>query len=223
MDRGAWGAIVHGVAKSQTCLKWLSMHTWAESRKMVLMNMFSGSNGDRENRRVNTAQGRRRWGELWEHWDMYITVCKTDSQQKWLYHTGSSTRCSVTIHMGRMVWGWGSGWRQVQEGRDICILLANSCSCMTETNTTLYSNYPLMRNKCFKVMGKMMIKEEAWRGLCHPFFRWVLLLSAPRGPPLSCSQLFEPGLQLLAECSVFLPGSRPVLTSTESIFQSIIS
>ena len=146
MDRGAWGAIVHGVAKSQTCLKWLSTHTWAESRKMVLMNMFSGSNRDRENRRVNTAQGRRRWGELWEHWDIYITVCKTDTQQKWLYHTGSSTRCSVTIHMGRMVCGWGSGWRQVQEGRDICILLANSCSCMTETNTTLYSNYPLMRN-----------------------------------------------------------------------------
>ena len=27
-----------------------------------------------------------------------------------------------------------------------------------------------------------MIKEEAWRGLCHPFFRWVLLLSTPRGP-----------------------------------------
>ena len=26
-DRGAWGAIVHGVAKSQIWLKWLSMHT----------------------------------------------------------------------------------------------------------------------------------------------------------------------------------------------------
>ena len=27
MDRGAWWATVHGVAKSQTWLKWLSMHT----------------------------------------------------------------------------------------------------------------------------------------------------------------------------------------------------
>ena len=27
MDRGAWQATVHGVAKSQTQLKWLSMHT----------------------------------------------------------------------------------------------------------------------------------------------------------------------------------------------------
>ena len=26
MDRGAWQATVHGVAKSQTWLKWLSMH-----------------------------------------------------------------------------------------------------------------------------------------------------------------------------------------------------
>ena len=27
MDRGAWWATIHGVAKSQTWLKWLSMHT----------------------------------------------------------------------------------------------------------------------------------------------------------------------------------------------------
>ena len=28
MDRGAWRATVHGVAKSQTWLKWLSSHAW---------------------------------------------------------------------------------------------------------------------------------------------------------------------------------------------------
>ena len=28
MDKGAWRAIVHGVAKSQTRIKLLSMHTW---------------------------------------------------------------------------------------------------------------------------------------------------------------------------------------------------
>ena len=31
MDRGAWQAIVHRVAKSWTRLKWLSMHTWARN------------------------------------------------------------------------------------------------------------------------------------------------------------------------------------------------
>ena len=30
MDREAWGATVHGVTKSQTGLKWLSMHTQVE-------------------------------------------------------------------------------------------------------------------------------------------------------------------------------------------------
>ena len=29
MNRGPWQATVHGVAKSQTQLKWLSMHAWA--------------------------------------------------------------------------------------------------------------------------------------------------------------------------------------------------
>ena len=32
MDRGAWRAAVHGVAKSQTCLKRLSMHCFNQSR-----------------------------------------------------------------------------------------------------------------------------------------------------------------------------------------------
>ena len=32
MDRGAWRAIVHEVAKSQTWQKWLSMHTRMEAR-----------------------------------------------------------------------------------------------------------------------------------------------------------------------------------------------
>ena len=30
MDRGAWWATIHGVARSQTQLKWLSTHAWAK-------------------------------------------------------------------------------------------------------------------------------------------------------------------------------------------------
>ena len=33
--------------------------------------------------------------------------------------------------------GWGGGGREVQEEGDICILMADSQCCMTETNTTL--------------------------------------------------------------------------------------
>ena len=45
---------------------------------------------------------------------------------------------------GRIEWGVG---KEVQEGGDMCILTADSCCCMAETNTTLYSNYPLINNK----------------------------------------------------------------------------
>ena len=34
-------------------------------------------------------------------------------------------------------WDGGKGEREVQEGGDIYILLANSCSCTAENNTTL--------------------------------------------------------------------------------------
>ena len=86
-------------------------------------------------------------GMSWESTETYtLPHAKQITSRKLLYHTGSSTWCSVTIYTGRMVWGWGSGWRQGLESGDICILMANSCSCMTETNTILYSNYPLTRN-----------------------------------------------------------------------------
>ena len=42
MDRGAWRATVHRVAKSRTRLRQLSTHTCIKSRKMVPMNLFAG-------------------------------------------------------------------------------------------------------------------------------------------------------------------------------------
>ena len=39
------------------------------------------------------------------------------------------------------------GWEQAQEGGDICVLIADSCCCTAETNTTLKSSYPLIKNK----------------------------------------------------------------------------
>ena len=44
--------------------------------------------------------------------------------------------------------GWDGlgGGREVQEGRDICISIADSC-CVAETNTALQSNYPPTKNK----------------------------------------------------------------------------
>ena len=43
--------------------------------------------------------------------------------------------------------GWGVGRREVQEGRDICILMTDSHGRTVETNTTLYSSYSSIKNK----------------------------------------------------------------------------
>jgi len=53
---------------------------------------------------------------------------------KLLYNTESSAQCSVTTKRSAVWVG-----RDVQEGGDIfvCILMADSCCCITETNTTL--------------------------------------------------------------------------------------
>ena len=36
---------------------------------------------------------------------------------------------------------------EVQEGRDICVLVADSCCCMGDANTILKSNYPPTKKK----------------------------------------------------------------------------
>ena len=42
------------------------------------------------------------------------------------------------------------GGRQVQEGEDMCILMADSCWCMAETNTMFLTKYPSIKNKILK-------------------------------------------------------------------------
>ena len=61
-----------------------------------------------------------------------------------LYDSGSSNQCSELEGKG------GVGGREVQEGRDICIPVADSCWCMAETSTILKSNYPPIKNINFK-------------------------------------------------------------------------
>ena len=39
------------------------------------------------------------------------------------------------------------GGKETQEGGDTRTLIADSCCCTAETNTTLESNYPLIKNK----------------------------------------------------------------------------
>ena len=56
--------------------------------------------------------------------------------------------------------GWdgvGDG-REGQEEGDICIPVADSCWCMAETNTTMQSNHPPIKNK-FKKKKKSLSNQ----------------------------------------------------------------
>ena len=68
-----------------------------------------------------------------DHGNIYITICKIDSQWElavWLKE--------LKLELCNILEGWGgAGWREVQEGGEICIPETDSCWCMAETNTIL--------------------------------------------------------------------------------------
>ena len=76
--------------------------------------------------------------------ETYITICKTDSQ--WEFATWLK---ELKLGLGNNLEGWdgGEGGRDVQVGGDMSKSTADSCWCLVETNTTLWSNYPSIKNK----------------------------------------------------------------------------
>lgn len=65
----------------------------------------------------------------------------------------------------------------VEEGGDVCTLMADSHGCMAETNTTLYSNYPPIKKsswKQFKKIKTLTLREhelemEPWHCIYYNF------------------------------------------------------
>ena len=47
-------------------------------------------------------------------------------------------------------WDGAEGEGELQEGKHVCILMADSRFCVAETNTTLESNYPPVKNELKK-------------------------------------------------------------------------
>ena len=62
-------------------------------------------------------------------------------------------------------WDGAGGGREVQEGGDMCILMADSHCCMAETNTTMESNYLSIKNK-FKNFSESPIKVIPHYSVC---------------------------------------------------------
>ena len=69
----------------------------------------------------------------------------------WLYDTGSSTGALDNLEG----WDGAGGGKKVQEGGDICIPMADSCSCVAETNTALQSSH-----LSFKISGSLCCTTE---------------------------------------------------------------
>ena len=63
--------------------------------------------------------------------ETYITICKTDSQREFAVWLRKLTQ-GLCINLER--WDGEGGGREVQEGGNICIPMADSCCSLTENN-----------------------------------------------------------------------------------------
>ena len=72
----------------------------------------------------------------------YIIICKTDSQgifAVWLCKLKQGLCINIEV------WGGEGDGREVQEGGDICIPMADPCGGLTENNKILLSNFPSIK------------------------------------------------------------------------------
>ena len=98
-----------------------------DSRKLVLKNLFAGQQWRNRHREQTCGHGKRGGeGEMYgeNNLETFITICKIDSQ--WEFAV-----CLRELKQGLCInlegWGGEGDGREVQEGGDICIPLADSC------------------------------------------------------------------------------------------------
>ena len=103
------------------------------------------------------------------------SICKIGSQGKFTVWCSSNQVCYNNVE------GWGEvgGGRGVQNKGSICIPTTDSCGCMAETNTTLWSNYLSIKNKLKKNAATKLVLQPT-HGLGSPFEKFQLdSLEAP--------------------------------------------
>ena len=125
-----------------------------ESRKTAPMNLIAGQPRRHRHGDLWHGEGRRRCMN-WEcSMERYTTICKVDSQWSFVVRHKKLNSMLCDKLEG---WDGVEGRREVQEGRDVCIPMADSCWCVVETNTTLQSNYPPIKNKLINLKRWGMI------------------------------------------------------------------
>ena len=113
------------------------MHIYVHLERWYWWTYLQGSNGDAhmENRLVDTV-----WeGDGWTNWDSSMETytlpyLKQRASGNLLYDVGSSNQGLCDNLEG---WDGVESGREVLEGGDIYIPMADSCWCMAETNTIL--------------------------------------------------------------------------------------
>ena len=92
---------------------------------MVLMNLFSGQHGRHRDQSYEHGE-RGEEGEMYGESNMetYITICKIDNQWEFAICLREPKQ-GLCINLE--VWDGKGDGREVQEGRVICIPMADSC------------------------------------------------------------------------------------------------
>ena len=86
--------------------------------------------------------------------NIHITICKTGSL--WEFAVRHREVSPVLCDNLERWDGVGDG-REIQEGGDGCMRVADSCRCMAETSTILESKYLAIKIKK-KFIGKLMLR-----------------------------------------------------------------
>ena len=106
---------------------------------MILKNLFTGQQRRNRNREETYGQGERGGeGEMYgkSNMETYITICNIDSQWEfavWL----RKLKQELCINLEGWDAGGGGDRREVQNGGDICVPMADSCRGLTENNKIL--------------------------------------------------------------------------------------
>ena len=105
VDRGAWQATVHGIVKSLTWLKQLSMHVCMKNAEMLSNEKTLGSPLDNKEIKLVNPKGNQSWIIHWKDW------C-------WSWSSNAlAAWCKESTHWKRVkVKDAGKDWRQEEKG-----------------------------------------------------------------------------------------------------------
>ena len=112
MDRGVWQATVHGVTKSRARPSNFTSLQWNVNIEKRLADLGEGAG-----RKDGETHGESNMGT-------YTLLCNLDSQCEF---AAKFRKLKPGLYNNLEEWDWVAGGREVQEGGNTCIPMADSC------------------------------------------------------------------------------------------------